>query len=47
VGGKSPDRASWRTLTGKLTITAQRLDGPTGDFKAQIGSLGQFGDIGV
>ena len=36
----------WRTLNGKLTVTAQRLDGPTGQFQAQIGSPEEYGDIG-
>jgi hypothetical protein len=34
----------WRTLPGKLLVTAQRLDGPTGSFTADIpdgyGNLG-------
>ena len=36
----------WRIVSGELTITGQRLDGPTGGFKAQIGSPGEYGDMG-
>ncbi len=41
VGTKFP---WWRTLPGKLLVTAQRLDGPTGSFTADIPD--GYGDLG-
>jgi len=47
----SPDRLVtkypwWRVQTGALQVTAERLDGPTGDFSASTGDVQAYGDRG-
>lgn len=36
----------WRVLPGALTISARRLDGPTGDFIGNPGTVGSYGRSG-
>jgi hypothetical protein len=36
----------WRSLSGALTITARRLDGPAGHFRGDAGTIDSYGPGG-
>lgn len=36
----------WRAIPGALTITGQRLDGPTGGFRGNPGTVASYGPVG-
>ncbi|MBO0813012.1 MAG: hypothetical protein J2P23_13335, partial [Microlunatus sp.] len=37
----------WRVRHGAMTVSAVRLDGPTGNFRATVGTVAEYGEFGL